>query len=100
MRRYSIKKGHKPDLEEILKRYFGVTGNLEEGFEFEEEGIGRIFIKREKNEILIDIKPPEEIEPNVDILKKWNNFLFEATGRTAKERKKLLEKEVDNQKTY
>ncbi|MBC7081148.1 MAG: DUF5611 family protein [Thermoplasmatales archaeon] len=95
MREYSIKKGHKADLNELLKKYFNVEGNLSEGFEFEEEGIGKIFIKKEKNEILIDIKPPEKIEPNPEILKKWNSFLFEATGRSAKERKKLLEKEVE-----
>ncbi len=94
MRRYSIKKGHKVDLNELLKKYFNVEGNLAEGFEFEEKGIGKIFIKKEKDEIIIDIKPPEKIEANPDILKKWNNFLFEATGRTAKERKKLLEKEA------
>jgi hypothetical protein len=96
MRRYSIKKGHKANLDELLKKYFNVEGNLNEGFEFEENGIGNIFIKKEGNEILIDIKPPEKIEPNPEILKKWNNFLFEATGRTAKERKKLLEKEMEN----
>ncbi|MBC7128288.1 MAG: DUF5611 family protein [Thermoplasmatales archaeon] len=96
MRRYSIKKGHKANLDELLKKYFSVEGNLNEGFEFEENGIGKIFIKKEGNEILIDIKPPEKIEPNPEILKKWNNFLFEATGRTAKERKKLLEKELEN----
>ncbi|MEM2934880.1 MAG: DUF5611 family protein [Candidatus Thermoplasmatota archaeon] len=97
MRRYSIKKGYKVNLDELLKKYFNVEGNLNEGFEFEEKGIGNIFIKKEGNEILIDIKPPEKIEPNPEILKKWNNFLFEATGRTAKERKKLLEKEVEKE---
>ncbi|HDN96010.1 MAG TPA: hypothetical protein ENG71_02975 [Thermoplasmatales archaeon] len=94
MRKYSIKRGHKPDLNALIKRYFGVEGNVEEGIEFEAEGIGKVYMKKEGNYLIVDIVPPEKVNGSYEVLKKWNDFLFEATGRTAKERKKLLEKEV------
>ncbi|HEC77464.1 MAG TPA: hypothetical protein ENI33_09480 [Thermoplasmatales archaeon] len=96
MRKYSIKKGHKPDLNSLVKKYFGVEGNVEEGIEFEAENIGKIYMKKEGNSILIDIvpPPPDKVSADYSIIKKWNEFLFEATGRTAKERKKLMEKEM------
>ena len=94
MRRYSIKRGHKPDLNALIKKYFGVEGNVEEGVEFEAEGIGKVYMKKEGNAILVDIIPPEKVTGDYAVLKKWNDFLFEATGRTAKERKKLMEKET------
>lgn len=94
MRRYSIKRGHKVDLDRLVKKYFGIEANVEEGVKFEVNGIGKIYMKKEKNYIIIDITPPEKVEANYEILRKWNDFLFEATGRTAKERRKLMEKEV------
>jgi len=94
MRRYSIKRGHKPDMNRLLMEYFGVDGDAEEGIEFEAEGIGKVFLKMEGKSILIDITPPEKVTGDYSVLKKWNDFLFQATGRTAKERKKLMEKEI------
>lgn len=94
MRRYTIKRGYKPDLNALIKKYFGIEGNIEEGVKFEAEGIGKIFMKKEGNAIVVDIIPPDKVTGDYSILKKWNDFLFEATGRTAKERKKLLEKEA------
>ncbi len=94
MRIYSIKKGHNPDINALIKKYFGVEGDASKGIKFEEKGIGKIYIKREGKNLIVDITPPEKIEASYEIIRKWNDFLFEATGRTAKERKKLLEKEV------
>ena len=94
MRRYSIKRGHKPDLNALIKKYFGVEGDVEKGIEFEAEGIGKIYMKKEGNGFIVDITPTKEVTADYAILKKWNDFLFEATGRTAKERKKLMEKEI------
>ena len=94
MRRYSIKRGHKPDINKLLKDYFDVEGKAEEGIEFEAEGIGKVYLKLEGKSIMIDITPPEEVTGDYAVLKKWNDFLFHATGRTAKERKKLMEKEM------
>jgi len=95
MRRYSIKRGHRADLNSLLKKYFQVEGDIYEGVEFQVEGIGRVYLKMEGKSILIDIVPPEEVTGDYSVLKKWNDFLFEATGRTAKERKKLMEKEME-----
>ena len=94
MRGYSIKRGHDPDLNELVKQYFGYSGNVTEGVEFEVEGIGIVYLKREGNILKIETKPSATSETTYDILKTWNDFLFDATGRTAKERKKLWEKEV------
>lgn len=96
MRKYSIKRGHNPDLNSLIKKYFGIEGDVEKGIEFEVEDIGKIYMKKEKNSIIVDVipPPPEKISGDYSVIKKWNDFLFEATGRTAKERKKLMEKEV------
>lgn len=94
MRRYSIKRGHRPNLNALIKEYFGVEGDIEKGVEFEARGIGKVYMKKEKNDIIVDIIPPDKVEGDYEIIKKWNEFLFKATGRTAKERKKLMEKEV------
>ena len=94
MRKYSIKRGHKPDLNALIKRYFGVEGDVEKGIEFEAEGIGKVYMRKEGNMLTVDITPPSEVSADYAVLKKWNDFLFEATGRTAKERRKLMEKET------
>ncbi|NIA10172.1 MAG: hypothetical protein GWP10_10725 [Nitrospiraceae bacterium] len=94
MRKYSIKKGHKPDLNAILKSYFGVEGDAEKGLDFVAEGIGKIHLKKEKNAVFIETEPVPGMSGGRDIIKKWNDFLFDVTGRTVKERKKLLEKEA------
>ncbi len=38
--------------------------------------------------LFIDIEPPKKISGDYNIIKKWNTFLFEATGKDTKERKK------------
>ncbi len=94
MRGYSIKKGHKPDLHAILKNHFGVDGDVEQGMDFVANGIGKVHIKRDKSVLIIDTEPVAGVSGSVDIIKNWNDFLFEVTGRTSKERKKLMEKEA------
>ena len=94
MRTYSIKKGHNPNLGELIKQYFGVEGDVEEGITFETEGIGTVHIKMEGKKFTVDIIPPEKITGSYSVLRNWNDFLFDATGRTAKERKKIMDKEV------
>lgn len=94
MRQYSIKRGHHPDINMLLKKYFDVEGDVEAGVEFYYEGVGKISIKKVKNNLVVDIVPPEKPSDDYSIIKKWNDFLYEATGRTAKERRKLMEKET------
>ncbi|MCD6572866.1 MAG: DUF5611 family protein [Thermoplasmata archaeon] len=94
MRKYSIKRGHKADVNMLLKKYFDIEGNINEGIEFMVDPIGKIYMKKEGNHLIVDITPPAEVKDDFEAIKKWNQFLYEATGRTAKERRKLLEKEA------
>jgi len=41
-----------------------------------------------KNLLIIDIVPPKTVCGDYSIIKKWNDFLFKATGKDTKERKK------------
>ena len=93
MRSYSIKRGHNPDISSLLKQYFSAEGDINDGFEFEVDGIGTVFIKLEGKNVMIETTPSTKTEATYDLLKHWNTFLFDITGRTAKERKKLWEKE-------
>jgi hypothetical protein len=88
MREYKIKKGHNADIGAIITRYFGVKGDISKGMMFEVEGIGKIDIRQDKNSLFVDIVPPKKICGDYNIIQKWNTFLFEATGKDAKERKK------------
>ena len=88
MREYRIKRGHNADVGALITKYFGAKGNIYKGMNFEVEGIGKIDMKQEKNSLFIDIEPPKKICGDYSLIKKWNTFLFEATGKDAKERKK------------
>ncbi len=92
MRTYSIKRGHKANIPELLKRYFGIDSadsDIEKGFEFTARGIGTIFIQKAGQKVTIEtLKSSPDV--GIDVIKKWNNFLYDLTGRTVKERKKKL----------
>jgi len=88
MREYRIKKGHHPDIEDLINKFFGAKGDISSGVRFEVDGIGKIDMKQEKNFLIVDIKPPKTVSGDYNIIKKWNEFLFKVTGMTTKERKK------------
>ncbi len=88
MREYRIKRGYNPDLDSLITKYFGANGDIRNGINFEVEGIGKIEMKCTKNSLFIDIEPPKKVLGDYNIIKKWNSFLFEATGKNTKERKK------------
>ena len=88
MREYKIKRGHNPDLNALVTQYFGAKGNIGQGMQLEVNGIGTITLKQEKSSLFIDIVPPKTICSDYSIIKKWNEFLFDATGKDTKERKK------------
>jgi len=88
MRLYKIKRGYNPDINALISNYFGAEGDIEQGINFTVEGIGKIDMIKEKNILSIDIEPPKELTGDYSIIKKWNEFLFEVTGKTTKERKK------------
>ncbi len=94
MREYSIKRGHHPDVEQLLDDYFGVSGDVEEGVEFTADGIGVVSLKRDGKSLYIETTPQPGMEGGIDVIRKWNDFLEAATGRTAKERKKRLTKKA------
>jgi hypothetical protein len=88
MREYKIKRGHNPDLNALVSQYYGAKGDIEKGMKFSVDGIGDVTIKQEKGSLIIDIVPPKTVTGDYSIIKKWNEFLFEATGKDTKERKK------------
>ena len=92
MREYRIKRGHNADVEQLISSYFGAKGDIYKGIEFSVDGMGDITMKQEKNSLFIDIVPPKRVSGDYSIIKKWNVFLFEATGKDAKERKKDFSK--------
>jgi hypothetical protein len=94
MREYSIKRGHNPNIADIIEKYFGVTGRPEQGICFEAEGIGTIHLRRAKGSIFIETEPQPDAAGGTETIKKWNDFLLELTGRTSKERKKRMEKKA------
>ena len=75
------------DGKEIYQKSIGFC-DVENGINFEVDGIGAIDIKLEKKSLFVEIEPPKKINGDYNIIKKWNNFLFEATGKNTKERKK------------
>lgn len=88
MREYKIKKGYDPDIDAIVEKFFGIKGNICKGLNFEVDGIGKIDMKQDKSILFVEIQPPKTVCSDYSIVKKWNEFLFEATGKTTKERKK------------
>ena len=88
MREYKIKRGHNPDINALVTRYFKAEGDIEKGMQFSVDGIGDVSMKQNKSSLIIDIVPPKKVYNDYNIIKKWNEFLFEATGKDAKERKK------------
>lgn len=88
MREYRIKRGHDADVGALVSKYFGAKGNVTTGMKFEVEGVGKIDIRQEKSSLFVDIEPPKKVCGDYSVIKKWNTFLFEATGKNTKERKK------------
>jgi hypothetical protein len=88
MRHYKIKRGHNPDINALITDFFGAEGDIEQGVTFTVDGIGKIDMKKDNKLLTVDIEPPEKITGDYSIIKKWNDFLYEATGKTTKERKK------------
>jgi hypothetical protein len=92
MREYKIKRGHYADIGKLVTDYFGAKGDISKGVEFSVEGMGDILMRQEKNSLFIEIVPPKSVTGDYSIIKKWNEFLFDATGKDARERKKDFNK--------
>jgi len=88
MREYKIKRGHHADIQQLVSEYFNAKGDITKGIDFSVDGIGDVTMKKEKKSLFIEIIPPKKVSGDYNIIKKWNTFLFEATGKDSKERKK------------
>jgi len=88
MRLYKIKRGYNPDINALISDYYNADGDVEQGITFTVEGIGKIDMKKENKILSVDIEPPKKLTGDYSIIKKWNEFLYEATGKNTKERKK------------
>lgn len=88
MREYKIKRGYHPDISAIIAEYYGAKGDVTKGIEFSVDGIGDVTMKQEKNILSVDIVPPKTVSGDYGVIKKWNQFLLDATGKSTKERKK------------
>ena len=88
MREYKIKRGHDANISTLITKFFGAKGDINKGINFEVEGIGKVEMKQEKSSLFVDIEPPKKVCGDYNVIKAWNTFLFEATGKDTKERKK------------
>jgi hypothetical protein len=90
---YKIKKGHKPDMESVLKEVFG-DYQKQDGKFYASYGVISLQTWIERKELHVNLKT----EPSTDdeLLKKsidaYNKFLFLGTGYTSKGRRKKLMK--------
>ncbi len=101
MREYRIKRGYEASnsrLEELLKKYFG-------NFTFENGcyvvrgfgGIEEMRAKLERKALFIETKTRiVDEETSIKTIRAYNSFLEEFTGYSAKERQKMLRKEVES----
>jgi hypothetical protein len=100
MREYPVKRGHysKALAGDGLKRIMEETfGHVEEDGEWlvsSYKGLKKVRVKPlGKTKLLVETETANVPEGDAaDTLKKYNEFLFRATGYTAKERKKMMSK--------
>lgn len=103
MQEYEIRRGHytKIDggkIEDILRDVFGKFQKMEDGsYETSFGALARLYVKiKDKNTLLVETTMNPKVEENVasETIKKYNIFLEAATGFTAKERSKRLQKKA------
>ena len=101
MRKYKFKRGFKPTperLEEQINLHFG---------EFEKDGdvyvvrygaIEELKLWFDEKLLCVESKTNPKVEPEIasETLRTYNRFLEELTGYTAKERQKMLKKEMED----
>lgn len=101
MREYKIKKGYEVSnsrLEELLRKYFG-SFSLEGGYYVVRNfgSIEELKAKIEKKSLFVETKTKIiDDKTSIQTIKTYNSFLEEFTGYSAKERQKMLKKEVES----
>ncbi|MGC8497005.1 MAG: DUF5611 family protein [Thermoplasmata archaeon] len=91
MRAYSIKKSLKLDSEKLqllLNNIFGNYRKENDKFIVSYKALSKIEITLKENKLLIETESNDNKEGYEDTIKKYNQFLEQATGYTAKERSK------------
>lgn len=103
MQEYEIRRGHysKIDggkIEDILKAIFGKFEKKEDGsYETSFGALARLYVKiKDKKTLLVETTMNTKVDENIasETIKKYNAFLEAATGFTAKERSKRLQKKA------
>ena len=100
MREYPVKRGHYSKalagggLRNIMEEIFGHVEEDGEWLVSSYKGLRKIRVRpMGKTKLLVETETSEVPEEDaVDTLKKYNEFLFRATGYTAKERKRIMSK--------
>lgn len=100
MREYRFKRGFKPTperLEEMLKKHFGGFDADGEFYVVKNFGaIEELRLKLENKRLYAESKTKlTDDETAKETIKTYNKFLEELTGYTAKERQKLMKKEME-----
>ncbi|AGK61221.1 Uncharacterized protein conserved in archaea [Archaeoglobus sulfaticallidus PM70-1] len=99
MRKYKFKRGYKPTperLEEHIEKYFGEFKREGEVYITKFGAIGELRMWFEGKLLCVESKTNPNVAEDIALntLKTYNRFLEDLTGYTAKERQKMLKKEI------
>jgi hypothetical protein len=100
MRKYKFKRGFKPTqerLEEMINKHFGSFDKDGEIYVVRYGAIEELRLWFDGKLLCAESKTNPKVELSVaqDTLKTYNRFLEELTGYTAKERQKMMKKEIE-----
>ncbi len=100
-RNYPLKRGVSPDpqrIEGLLRECFGVVPQSQEGhFALRFGSFERLTVWLDGKTLMVESQPAPGTpkEAIQDTIRRFNDFLFKATGFTTKERTKRMGKEAD-----
>ncbi|MEW6070666.1 MAG: DUF5611 family protein [Candidatus Thermoplasmatota archaeon] len=94
MREYELRKGLTPDLEKILLECFGNAEREGSKIVATFGALKKLTAQIEKNKLYVETEMDKNVDTKVaeETIKRYNKFLELATGYSAKERAKKLQK--------
>jgi len=100
MRAYPFKRGYRPTverLEEMIIKHFGEFRKEGEYYIVSFGAVEELKMKLDGKKLMAETKtnPKAPSDLAMETIKKYNRFLHELTGYSAKERQKLMKKEVE-----
>ncbi len=100
MRAYPFKRGYKPTeerLEEMIVKHFGEFRKEGEYYIVSFGAVEELKMKLDGKKLMAETKtnPKAPSDLAMETIKRYNRFLQELTGYSAKERQKLMKKEVE-----